>query len=166
MRVGVLLHIYHFQLAIASVSLSIHQSLHCITHLLIQWPKCLQMQGRGLVSARWIFKSSFRLLSNNPRNFNLLGIKIEGKYYIDKCLPIGCSVSCKVFEEFATFLQCVVKQKTCLSTIDHYLDDVIFAGNDFDTCSKLMEMFKQVAQEFGVPLAADKCVGPTNNLVF
>ncbi|XP_052710963.1 uncharacterized protein LOC128185402 [Crassostrea angulata] len=29
-------------------------------------------------------------------------------------------------------------------------------GNDFDTCSKLMEMFKQVAQELGVPLAEDK----------
>lgn len=25
-------------------------------------------------------------------------------------------------------------------------DDFIFAGNDFDTYSKLMEMFKQVAQ--------------------
>lgn len=29
-----------------------------------------------------------------------------------------------------------------------------------------MEMFKQVAQELGVPLAEDKSVGPTNNLVF
>lgn len=27
-------------------------------------------------------------------------------------------------------------------------------------------MFKQVAQELGVPLAEDKYVGPTNNLVF
>lgn len=78
--------------------------------------------------ARW-FKSSFKLLHKNPKDFDLLGIKIE-KFYIDNCLPIGCSVSCKVFEEFATFLQCVIKQKTCLSTIDHYLDDVIFAGND------------------------------------
>lgn len=63
-------------------------------------------------------------------------------------------------------MQWVVEQKTGLSTIDHYLDDFIFVGNDFETCLKLMEMFKQVAQELGVPLAEDKSVGPTNNLVF
>lgn len=122
--------------------------------------------GKGASIAKMDIKSAFRLLPINAGDFDLLGIKFEGKYYIDKCLPMGCSVSCKVFEEFATFLQWVVEQKTSLSTIDHYLDDFIFAGKDFDTCSKLMETFKKVAKELGVPLAEDKSVGPTNNLVF
>ena len=33
-------------------------------------------------------KSTFRLLLINPADFDLLGIKIAQKYYIDKCLPV------------------------------------------------------------------------------
>jgi hypothetical protein len=38
-------------------------------------------------------KSAFRLLRVHPDDFELLGIKIDGEYYIDKCLPMGCSIS-------------------------------------------------------------------------
>lgn len=76
--------------------------------------------GKGACIGKMDIKSAFRLLPINPGDFDLLGFKIEGKYYIDKCLLMGCSISCKVFEKFATFLQWVVEQKTGLSTIDHY----------------------------------------------
>lgn len=59
--------------------------------------------GKGSCICKMDIKSAFRLLPSNPGDFDLLGIKIEGKYYIDKCLPMGCSISCKVFEEFVTF---------------------------------------------------------------
>lgn len=53
---------------------------------------------------------------------------------------MGCSVLCEVLQEFATFLQWIVEKKKGLSTIDHYLDDFIFAGEDFDTYQKLMDL--------------------------
>ncbi|MCU7801309.1 MAG: hypothetical protein KZQ70_14550, partial [gamma proteobacterium symbiont of Lucinoma myriamae] len=31
-------------------------------------------------------------------------------YYFDKCLPFGCSVSCKTWEIFATFLEFLVRK--------------------------------------------------------
>ena len=37
---------------------------------------------------RMDIKSTFRLLIVNPADFDLLGIKLNGKYYIDKCLPL------------------------------------------------------------------------------
>lgn len=52
---------------------------------------------------------AFRLLIVNPADFDLLGIKINDEYYIDKCLPMGCSISCSLFEKFATFLQWIVQ---------------------------------------------------------
>lgn len=42
-------------------------------------------------------KSAFRLLKVDPGDFDLLGIKILDKYYIDKCMSMGCSISCSRF---------------------------------------------------------------------
>ena len=48
-------------------------------------------------------KSAFKLLKVYPGDFDLLGIKVLDKYYIDKCMPIGCSTSCSGFEKISTF---------------------------------------------------------------
>ena len=45
--------------------------------------------GRGAELAREDIKSAFRLLPIAPDDFELLGIKFDGKYYVDKCLPMG-----------------------------------------------------------------------------
>ena len=59
------------------------------------------------------------------------------------------SLSCKVFEEFATCLQWIVKQRSGLSTVDHYLDDFIFAGRNHKSCVELMNTFKQICRNKG-----------------
>ena len=59
-------------------------------------------------------KSVFRLLRVHPGDFELLGIKIDGEYYIDKCLPMGCSISCKIFNQFSPFLHWLVEKKSRL----------------------------------------------------
>ena len=47
--------------------------------------------------------SAFRLLPMNQGEFDLLGFKIGNWYFIDKCLPMGSSVSCSHFERFLLF---------------------------------------------------------------
>lgn len=112
-------------------------------------------------------KSAFRLLPVFPGDFDLLGIKFEGQYYIDKCLPMGCSVSCNIFEKFSTFLHWVVENNTGLSTLDHYLDDFIFAGRaQTNQCKLLRDNFLQITKNIGVPIAPEKLKGPTTVLVF
>ena len=51
-------------------------------------------------------KNAFRLLPIHPGDFELSG----NEYYIDKCLPMGCSISCAIFEKFATSV--LLKEKT------------------------------------------------------
>ena len=34
-----------------------------------------------------------------------LGIQFKGSFYYEKGLPIGCSISCSIFESFSTALQ-------------------------------------------------------------
>jgi hypothetical protein len=68
------------------------------------------LSARGTPSSWQMFlKTSINnaLLIVNPTDFDLLGIQFEGKYWVDKNLPMGCSISCSLFEKFATFLHCV-----------------------------------------------------------
>ena len=65
--------------------------------------------GTGVLCSKMDVKSAFRLLPINPSDFHLLGFQFDGKFYLDKCLPMGCSVSCATFEKFSTFLDWAVK---------------------------------------------------------
>ena len=111
--------------------------------------------------AKMDVKSAFRLLPMYPGEFDLLGFKIENWYFIDKCLPMGCSVSCNHFERFSSFLHWVVETETGLQDIDHYLDDFLFAGAEqTNNCSKLMNAFANICSRLGVPIANEKTEGP------
>lgn len=123
--------------------------------------------GLMALLAKVDIKNAFRLLSICPGDFELLGIYINGAYYIDKCLPFGCSISCKIFETFSTFLEWAVKFKTQLDTVHNYLDDFIFIGkSNSDNCLALMHTFQDICSVIGVPLNQDKTVEPTTKLTF
>ncbi|VDH91303.1 Hypothetical predicted protein [Mytilus galloprovincialis] len=112
-------------------------------------------------------KSAFRLLIVNPADFDLMGIKFNGYYFVDKALAMGCSLSCKLFNTFANFLQWVVERQSGLNSIDHYLDDFIFMGaENTNDCLVLMDTFTNVCNELGVPIAENKTMGPTTVLPF
>lgn len=64
----------------------------------------VRARGLGAELAKCDIKSAFRLLLVNPRDFELLGFCLEEKFYMDRALPIDCSVSCADFEDFSTFL--------------------------------------------------------------
>lgn len=123
--------------------------------------------GRGAKLGKIDIRQAFRLLIVNPSDFDLLGIKFNGKFYVDKCLPMGCAISCSLFEKFSTFLHWAVKSKSGFDTLDHYLDDFIFAGEEAtNTCEILMDSFKELCLEIGVPIADNKTVGPTTSITF
>lgn len=123
--------------------------------------------GKGALMGKMDVKSAFRLLFLAESQFPLLGIQLAGKFYFDKCLPMGCSVSCATFEKFANFLQWVLETRVGVGGLLHYLDDFFFAG-PYGTmvCRDQMHEFGRICSEFGVPIAEDKTFGPTQVLVF
>jgi hypothetical protein len=42
-------------------------------------------------------KSAYRLIPINPSDFELLGFCFKNKYYFNKALPFGASISCVTF---------------------------------------------------------------------
>ena len=127
----------------------------------------LAMLGQGAIAARLDIKSAFRLLPIDPKDFELLGFKISNYYFVDKCLPFGCSLSCNLFEKFATFLEWELKRRSNSENVVHYLDDFLVAGAaQSNDCAYLMSEFKGMCEQFGVPMAEEKTIGPTSVLTF
>lgn len=93
----------------------------------VRW---VQRFGRGALMAKTGIESAFRLLLVHPDCVRLLGCSWEGEYFVDRCLPMGCAISCSYFELFSSFLEWVVKDLSGLRSILHYLDglEVVRAG--------------------------------------
>ena len=84
--------------------------------------------GKGCFLAKTDIKSAFRIIPVAPSHFPLLGMEWQGKFYFDKCLPMGCSSSCNIFETFSTALERIAKDKLHASSIIHILDNFLFIG--------------------------------------
>ncbi|XP_069590448.1 uncharacterized protein [Ranitomeya imitator] len=127
----------------------------------------VRKSGQGAMLAKTDIEAAFRLLPVHPDSMHLLGCFWDGGFFVDRCLPMGCSLSCAYFEAFSTFLEWVVKDVTGLGSCVHYLDDFLFVGSAFSSdCSVLLHSMEGVAKRFGVPLAAEKTVGPVTSLSF
>ena len=66
--------------------------------------KIIQRLGRGTKLSKCDIKSAFRLHRIFPGDFDQLGFVFQDKYYFDKCLPFGASISCALFEKFSSAL--------------------------------------------------------------
>ena len=127
----------------------------------------VQHLGQGALLGKADIKSAFRLIPVSKDDFPLLGFKFDNLYYFDKALPFGCSISCAVFEKFATFLEWIVRKSCNVGDLEHYLDDYLFGGEKkTNHCTVMMETFFKLCQSLGVPIADEKTEGPTTILVF
>jgi len=128
--------------------------------------RMLRRLGTGTWMAKMDLKNAFRLLPCSPDDFDLLGIKLDNMYFIDKCMPMGCSISCATFETFSTFLNWAIKVRTSTENIDHYLDDYIFMSLFKDHCQFLLDEFANMCGELNVPIAEEKTEGPVTCLTY
>ena len=126
----------------------------------------LQDLGEHCMLFKMDLKSAFRLLPVQLADIELLGFKFLDKYYIDKCLPFGCSISCSHFEKFSTFLECYIRHTMASGMLIHYLDDFLGGDKTLAGCAAAMDCFRECMSWLSVPLAEDKTEGPSEVLVF
>lgn len=121
----------------------------------------VQRAGKNAICGKHDIKPAFRLFPIYPRCFDLLGFKLNGKYYIDKMLQMGCSQSCSYFETCSSFIEWTVKSEADSDNVDHYLDDFFFVGeSNTKQYQNLMDILVNVCERMGVPLAHEKTEGP------
>ena len=122
--------------------------------------------GVGSYLAKTDIKSALRILPVNPQDYHLLGIKWNGQYYFDKCMPMGCSSSCKTFETFSTAIEWIAKDKLCIANLIHLLDDFLLIQPMASQCSVSLQLFLDLCDFLGIPMAPEKMFGPSTILTF
>jgi len=122
--------------------------------------------GRGSFMAKTDIKSAFRIIPVHPTDHPLLGMKWNNLYYFDRCLPMGCSSSCAIFEAFSTALEWLSIHRFGASSVLHLLDDFLFVASNESKCQADLQQFLRLCHFLGVPIAYEKTVGPNTVMQF
>jgi hypothetical protein len=87
-------------------------------------------------------------------DFDQFGFSFENQFYFDRCLPMGASISCSLFENFSTAL--------------HWFTEKFLFGGIAGTsqCLNSLNAFSDVCKKWRFPLAEDKTVFRTEMLTF
>ena len=126
----------------------------------------IKYHGRFSYLAKTDIKSAFRIIPIRPDQYHLLGFQWNNKFYYDRCLPMGCSSSCSIFEAFSTSLEFIIRSKVSDVSIIHILDDFFFVSHSYQSCHDALMLFLDICKEIGVPMALDKTFGPYQSLPF
>ena len=118
--------------------------------------------GPGMFMAKEDFKSAFQYVPMAFSELNLLGVKGEGKCFIDCALPFGASISCKIFKDVVSLIHWVTEKRAAHKFV-HYLDDFFTVHRLNMVCSNIMSMFKLVRDQIGMTVSPDKSEGTTQN---
>ena len=117
--------------------------------------------------AKTDIKQAFRLLPVRREDWPLLGIKWQGQYYVDKCLPFGLRSAPFLYNRTAEAFEWILKHVYGVKHIIHYLDDFFIVGPTGSVqCQKDLEAIRTAAELLGIPIAVEKTVGPTVVIVF
>jgi len=113
-----------------------------------------------------VVKSAFRIIPIHPAEFSLLGIKWDNMYYFDRCLAMGLSSSCAIFESFSTALEWLSINHLGARAVVPILDDFLFIAKSKEKCVGDLQNFITMCNHLGVSLAPEKTVGPATVLQF
>ena len=86
-------------------------------------------------------------------------------YFVDKCLPFGCSISPAIFQEISNGIAFLVTYRTKKPTVN-YLDDYFFAALLKSLCDWQVNHFIQLCREINFPISIEKTFWGTGQLVF
>ena len=91
----------------------------------------------------------------------------EWKYFIDKCLPCGASISCALFQRFSDALCHLIEYRVGRKkSLTNYLDDFLFIALTIALCNGMIRKFLDLCDEIGVPISIEKTEWVSDVIVF
>ena len=81
--------------------------------------------GKGAFFAKTDVSNAFRIIPLHPDQYYLFGFHFRNKYYYDKCLPMGCSASCQIFESLSKAIHWIANTNLDINHMAHLLDDFL-----------------------------------------
>ena len=110
---------------------------------------------------------AYRIVPINRLDWKHLGIRVAGKYYIDRMLPMGAASSCQIFQRISDALkEMLVSRCNAQVAVFNYLDDFLFVAPSKECCEETLQSFEKLCEELGVPIAAHKTIRATTCISF
>ena len=129
--------------------------------------KYIRSMGVGSLMAKTDIEKAFRILPVHPDDYELLGMKVNKLFYYDKALPMGCSISCRLFEDFSTAIHWVLSNKLAIPAVVHVLDDFLFIGSPAtQECMHSLQSFLTLCENINIPIKHTKTVYPSTVICF
>ncbi len=104
---------------------------------------------------------AFRQVPIRKKDWSLLVFKAKDpddgvtKYFVDKCLPFGSTVSCQVYQRVSNAVSWAVSQKTGKPNVN-YLDDFFFTDKGHVLTNWQIDCFLEIASDIGFPVSEEK----------
>ena len=109
--------------------------------------------GPGTELAKIDIQNAYRIVPVHPDDRSLLGMKWQGKLYVDTTLPFGLRLAPKIFNAVADAAQWII-QEMGARYLWHYLDDFITIGAaGEDECQFNCDLMSRACEILGIPLA-------------
>ena len=122
--------------------------------------------GRGTLLAKLDLRSAYREILVHSDDHALLGMRWEGKTYLDCTLPFGLRSAPKVFSAMADALTWAMVYEG-IEDVLHYLDDFLFFGPPQSPhCQTAMRTAPRVCEALDLPVAPEKVDGPSSYILF
>lgn len=122
----------------------------------------LQVCGKGALVWKADLARAYRQLRVNPLDAPLLGLKVDGKYYLDACPPFGCRSSSAACQRLSNAVTYIFRSRGFMALA--YLDDYAGCESTPESSFNAFHNFIALAKQLGLELAAHKCVQPTTNI--
>ena len=88
------------------------------------------------------------------------------KYFMEKCLPFGKSISCSHYQKFSNALCHIMEHRTKNKAIMNYLHDFLFAAIAKWICDNLIKEFFKLCEQLCIPHAYEKTEWGSTLVVF
>ena len=128
--------------------------------LFLLWPlpahgysyKLIKKFGRNCKLAKCDIEDAFRIVCVHPSDYHLFGFTWNHYFYYDRCLPMGASSSCHIFEKNYLALQWIMVNKYKAGDMSHIIDDFLFVGPaNSSQCFHDLQNFLLLCQRLGCP---------------
>lgn len=118
--------------------------------------------GPGTLIAEVDIQSAFHILPIHPADCHPFGFQWQGLFYVDNCLPMGCSLSCALFKSFSSAIQMALQCFYGFPAMSH-----IFIGpQNTSICHQQLQLFLKIAAFINIPIKHPKTVFPSHIAMF
>ena len=122
--------------------------------------------GKGALLAKFDLKAAYRNVPVHPEDRWLLGMVWGDKLYVDSVLPFGLRSAPAIVNAVAEGLSFVIRSRG-VGWLRHYLEDIIIVGPPGSgVCGDNLSVALDTCSQLGVPVAAEKTVGPATVVTF